>query len=320
MDTAFLKLEDKLDQRAPATSCCGKLSLKQGVSLGCAYYICRMLINVAFPFVMGGGQPPHVCVFAHPDPGCPNFCSGEGSMFGDQLACSAPPDGTCAVGTCMMGDLPPGQACPGTIPACNGGDHGVCPPCYVQHMQQILMNPSGCESHGGTFEQVAPSKDNPAGLETMVHLLLISLSQLVVGVLAVLACKSVSNDEVDKLRALFRAIVVLVIVEAITQVISFFAVYSSCKDESYSAADGQGMHDVMRCTMTPAGDKMSYDPAGHQTSCETAHIFKDPMNSVIIFLLQVALNCYFAWVLFSYEKELRLEAAGGDAADDVAMD
>lgn len=106
MDTAFLKLEDKLDQRAPATSCCGKLSLKQGVSLGCAYYICRMLINVAFPFVMGGGQPPHVCVFAHPDPGCPNFCSGEGSMYGDQLACSAPPDGTCAVGTCMMGDLP----------------------------------------------------------------------------------------------------------------------------------------------------------------------------------------------------------------------
>ena len=44
------------------------------------------------------------------------------------------------------------------------------------------------------------------------------------------------------------------------------------------------------------------------------------MNSVIIFLLQVALNCYFAWVLFSYEKELWLGAASGEAADDVAMD
>ena len=55
----------------------------------------------------------------------------------------------------------------------------------------------------------------------------------------------------------------LVVVEAITQkVISFFAVYASCKDESYSAADGQRMHDIMCCPMTPAGDKMSYDPAG----------------------------------------------------------
>ena len=182
------------------------------------------------------------------------------------------------------------------------------------------MNQDGCEAHGGTFEQVANSKDNPAGLETMVHLLLISISQLIVGVLAVLALKSTTNGDADRLRALFRAVVVLVIVEAITQVISFFAIYSSCKDESYSAADGHGMHDIMRCTMTPAGDKMSYDPAGHQTSCETAHIFMDPVNSVIIFLLQVALNCYFAWVLFSYEKELRLGDAEDGAAGSVAMD
>ena len=76
------------------------------------------------------------------------------------------------------------------------------------------------------------------------------------------------------------------------------------------------MHDIVRCTMTPAGNKMSYDPAGHMTSCETAHIFKDPMNSVVIFLLQVVLNCYFAWVLFCFEKELRL----GGTEDDVAMD
>ena len=127
-------------------------------------------------------------------------------------------------------------------------------------------------------------------------------------------------EDADKLRALFRAIVVLVIVEAITQVISFFAIYSSCKDESYSAADGQGMHDIMRCTITPAGDKMSYDPAGHQASCEAAHIIKDPINSIVIFVLQVGLNCYFAWVLFSFEKELRLAVAGDDEEGNIAMD
>ena len=325
METAFLKLEDKLDQRPPATSCCGKLTLRQGVLLGCAYYIVRMLLNVAFPIIMagGGGRAPHICVFAHPVPGCPNFCSGEGSLFGDSQACTAPPAGTCTVGACMNGDLPPSQPCPegGQIPACNGGDHGVCPPCYPVHMRQTLMSKDGCEAHGGTMEQVAPSEDNPAGVETMLHLVLISVSQLVVGLLAVLAFKSAKNGDADKLRALFRAIVVLVVIEAITQVISFFAIYSSCKDESYSAADGHGMHDIMQCMMTPAGDKMSYDPAGHMTSCETAHIFMDPVNSIIIFLLQVALNCYFAWVLFCFEKEVRLGGTGaGEAATDVAMD
>ena len=64
--------------------------------------------------------------------------------------------------------------------------------------------------------------------------------------------------------------------------------------------------------LSPGGDSMSYDPAGHQASCETAHIFIGPMNSVIIFVVQVCLNCYFARVLFSFEKELRL--AGGTMA------
>ena len=72
-------------------------------------------------------------------------------------------------------------------------------------LASLTHNDDNSAAAAAAAAAAAPRKDNPAGLQTMVHLLLISVSQLVVGVLAVLACKSVSNDEVDKLRALFRA-------------------------------------------------------------------------------------------------------------------
>ena len=314
MEVGFLKLEERLEQRPAATSCCGKLTLQQGVVLGCVYYICRMLLNVAYPFMLVADPIPRVCVFAHPDPGCPNFCSGSGSLFGDREACDPPPVGTCTVGECVVADLPTGEKCPEKVTKCDGGGGtGVCPPCFKQQMHHILMEKKGCEAYNGTFEQVthSESKDDPAGAESVVHLILISMAQLLVGVLALFALVSAYNRDAAKLRPLFRSIVVLIFVEAVTQVVSLFAVYSSCKDESYSASDGQGRFDKMRCTMTPAGDKMMFDAGHHQISCETSHIFGlDPLNSVVVSVLQIGLNCYFARVLYSFEREVRAADEG----------
>ena len=73
MNVAFVKLEDKLDQRPAATSCCGKLTLRQGVMIGCVYYICRMLINVALPILAATGSG----VSSHKQ-----FAVGEGVIYG----------------------------------------------------------------------------------------------------------------------------------------------------------------------------------------------------------------------------------------------
>ena len=165
----------------------------------------------------------------------------------------------------------------------------------------------------------------------MVHVILISLAQLAVGVLAVLAFQSAMKGETDKLRTLFRAVVVLVLVEFVTQIISFFAISSYCHDEAMSSPDGKGIFDKMQCRWAPGGDGgMHADPDSHLLKCEEMHIVADPINSVVVFLIQVrratppcfdafvsplddgqvGINCYFCWVLFSFEKELR-EAGGG---------
>ena len=143
MNTSFVKLEDKMDQGRQATACCRCLSLKQGVQLGCAYYVLRALLNVVLPLIAMSRGPRSTCVFAHPSPGCPNFCSGPGALCaGETLAQCGPPKGQV-----------PAQFTPEML------EKQPHPPCYPRMMQQMMGTEEICLAHNGTWEQIRPDQD-----------------------------------------------------------------------------------------------------------------------------------------------------------------
>lgn len=279
-DAPFAPVESKVETVRSATKCCFAFDLLVGTKLILVYYFLRGILDVVFPLVM------HYEFRSREAGG-----SANGAGFQHH--------------TCKW----TGGACPNFAQ----GEVGR------QQMRNTLRSELACNSNciGASncgqwaVVEATPSAGDSGTMDMELFFSFRATTVLIAAVAAAVTLKKMQDGSNEYLKPFVRALLALVAAEIIGNIFVFMMISERCNDVALRSEFAQTTHCMPGAADTYNGHPMPsamLNPDSTPLQCEEQMALKTPLG-IWTFLLGLTINSYFIWIVSSYEKSTRDQAA-----------